>query len=240
MTDHLVERADVGSTILSETDKRIGLARLAEQPASCRCYSKWRISMGKITVFENVTLDGVMQAPARPDEDTRGGFKHGGWAVRYNDEVMGRFAAKGMTAEGSLLLGRRTYEDFYAVWPKRTDGNPFTEVLNRRQKYVVSRTLHEPLRWMNSTLLKGDLAEAVAQLKQPDVGDLMILGSGDLVASLTRLHLVDQYILLIHPLVLGTGRRLFGDGIVPTDLALIDTQPTTTGVIIATYQLASG
>lgn len=196
--------------------------------------------MSKITVFEIVTLDGVMQAPARPDEDTRGGFEYGGWAVRYNDEVMGRVAAEGMSAEGALLLGRRTYEDFYAVWPKRTDGNPFTEVLNRRQKYVVSRTLQEPLPWVNSTLLKGDLAEAVAQLKQQDAGNLFVLGSGELVASLTRLHLVDQYILLIHPLVLGTGRRLFGDGIVPTELTLVDTRITTTGVIIATYQLASG
>ena len=196
--------------------------------------------MSKITVFENVTLDGVMQAPARPDEDTRGGFEHGGWAVGYTDEVMGRFAAEGMTAEGALLLGRRTYEDFYAVWPNRTDGNPFTDVLNRRQKYVVSRTLQEPLPWMNSTLLKGDAAEAVAQLKQQDTDDLMVLGSGELVASLTRHHLVDRYILLIYPLVLGTGRRLFGDGIVPARLTLVDTQTTTTGVIIATYQLASG
>jgi dihydrofolate reductase len=138
---------------------------------------------------------------------------------------------------GALLLGRRTYEDFYAVWPNRPD-NPFTEVLNQTEKYVASRTLTEPLPWSNSTLLKGNLAETVAELKgQPD-NDLMVLGSGKLVQTLMRSGLVDEYVLLIHPLILGRGRRLFPDDSPTTALNLIDTKTTKTGVVIATYQPA--
>src|SRR6266581_3471332 len=111
--------------------------------------------MGKVVAFTSVTLDGVMQAPGRPDEDTRGGFGHGGWATPYADPVMGSVSAESGSSAGALLFGRRTYEDFYAVWPKRTDDNPFTPVLNNTQKYVASTTLKDPLPWMNSTLLKG-------------------------------------------------------------------------------------
>src|SRR5262249_5954140 len=124
--------------------------------------------MSKVLVFTNVTLDGVMQAPARPDEDRRGGFAHGGWAAPYaamSDVFSARQAGDGAASPTALLLGRRTYEDFYAVWPNRTD-NPFTPVLNSMQKYVASSTLQEPLAWSNSTLLKGDAAQAVAQLKE--------------------------------------------------------------------------
>ncbi len=196
--------------------------------------------MGKIIAFESLTLDGVMQAPARPDEDTREGFTHGGWAVPYSDEVMGRYAARGMaTDEGALLLGRRTYEDFFSVWPKRTDGNPYTEVLNRRQKYVVSRTLQEPLPWVNSTLVSGDLIEGMRGIKETQAGNLMVLGSGALVQSLLRHHLIDRFILLIHPLVLGSGRRLFDGGLPPAQFRLTDSLTTTTGVIIATYETVS-
>ena len=189
----------------------------------------------RVVVFMSVTLDGVIQAPARPDEDIRGGFEHGGWAVPYADEVMGKAAGEGMARPGSLLLGRRTYEDFFTVWPNRTD-NPYTEVLNKRTKYVASRTLQEPLPWKNSTLLKGDAAEAVARLKKQPGGDVMMLGSGELVQSLMRSNLIDEYILLIHPLVLGSGRRLFSDGGPSATLSLVDTKATTTGVVIATYQ----
>ena len=189
----------------------------------------------RVVVFMSVTLDGVIQAPARPDEDIRGGFEHGGWAVPYADEVMGKAAGEGMARPGSLLLGRRTYEDFFTVWPNRTD-NPYTEVLNKRTKYVASRTLQEPLPWKNSTLLKGDAAEAVARLKKQPGGDVMMLGSGELVQSLMRSNLIDEYILLIHPLVLGSGRRLFSDGGPPATLRLVDNKTTTTGVVIATYQ----
>jgi dihydrofolate reductase len=197
--------------------------------------------MGKIVVTNSVTLDGVMQAPGRPDEDTRGGFTRGGWALPYNDAVMGRVMAEGMARGsaqgGALLFGRRTYEDLYAVWPNRTD-NPFTDVLNNTQKYVASTTLHEPLPWQNSTLLKGDVAEAVARLKEQSDKDLGILGSGELIQSLLRHNLIDKFVLLIHPLVLGSGRRLFSDGGAPATLRLASSVPTTTGVIIATYQPA--
>lgn len=193
--------------------------------------------MRTITVFTSVTLDGVMQAPGRPDEDPRGGFGRGGWAAPYSDEVMGRVAAEGMAGPGSLLLGRRTYEDFHGFWPNQTD-NPFTEVLDNTRKYVASATLAEPLPWRNSTLLKGDAAEAVARLKEEPGEDLTVLGSGELVQSLRRRDLVDRYVLLIHPLVLGSGRRLFPDGGPEATLRLVDSVPTTTGVIIATYEPA--
>jgi dihydrofolate reductase len=191
--------------------------------------------MREITVFNSVTLDGVTQAPGRPDEDTRGGFANGGWAAPYMDEVMGRVAAEGMAGPGALLLGRRTYEDFHGFWPHQTD-NPFTEVLDNTRKYVASRTLREPLPWRNSTLLEGDAAEAVARLKEQPGEDLTVLGSGELVQSLRRCDLVDRYVLLIHPLVLGSGRRLFPDGGPASTLRLVGSVPTTTGVIIATYQ----
>jgi dihydrofolate reductase len=191
----------------------------------------------KVVVFNSVTLDGVMQAPGRPDEDRRGGFEHGGWATKYADPVMAGVAAEGMARGGDLLFGRRTYEDFYSVWPNRTD-NPFTAVLNNTQKYVASTTLAEPLPWGNSTLLKGDAADAVARLKEQTGGDLVILGSGELIRSLMRRNLIDEYMLLTHPLVLGLGRRLFGDGGAFAALRLVDTKTTSTGVLIATYQPA--
>ncbi len=192
--------------------------------------------MGKIVVINHVTFDGVMQAPAGADEDPRDGFKHGGWAVPYGDAVMAEVMGKGMAGEGSLLFGRRTYEQFYEVWPGRTDGNPFTEVLNSRQKYVASRTLTEPLPWVNSTLLGGDAADAVAALKTEHDHDLGIFGSGVLVQSLLRRELIDEFLLTIHPLVLGSGRRLFPDGGAFARLELIDVTPTSTGVLIATYR----
>jgi dihydrofolate reductase len=191
--------------------------------------------MGKVVVWVSLTLDGVMQAPGRPDEDTRGGFTRGGWASAYTDPVMLSVAAEGMAGSGSILLGRRTYEDFFSFWPHQTD-NPFTEVLDNSQKYVASTTLSEPLPWRNSTLLAGDAADAVARLKERPGKDMVVLGSGELAQSLMRRTLVDRYVLLIHPLVLGTGRRLFPDGGAPATLRLADSKTTTTGVVIATYQ----
>jgi dihydrofolate reductase len=191
--------------------------------------------MSKVIAFISLTLDGVMQAPGRPDEDRRGGFEHGGWATPYADSVLGSVAGESMAYTGALLFGRRTYEDFYAVWPNRTD-NPFTAVLNNTQKYVASRTLKEPLPWINSTLLEGDATDAVAELTAHPGKDLVVLGSGELLQTLMRRHLVDEYVLLIHPLVLGTGRRLFADGSSFAALRLIDSKTTTTGVLIATYQ----
>ena len=191
--------------------------------------------MSKIVVFNSLTLDGVMQAPARPDEDVRGDFPYGGWATPYSDPEMGRAAAESGATAGGLLLGRRTYEDFYQIWPNRTD-NPYTEVLNNSQKYVASSTLKEPLPWMNSTLLKGNVPEAVAALKAQQDKDLVILGSGELIQTLMQHQLIDQYVLLIHPLILGTGRRLFRDGSTVSTLQLVDSKTTPSGVVIATYQ----
>ncbi|HSS61846.1 MAG TPA: dihydrofolate reductase family protein [Candidatus Limnocylindrales bacterium] len=194
--------------------------------------------MSKVVVFMNLTLDGVMQAPGRPDEDRRGGFEYGGWAVPYADQEMGKVATESMATTGGLLFGRRTYEDFYSVWPKRTDGNPFTTVLNNTPKYVASTTLEEPLPWVNSTLLQGDATEAVDGLKRQPGKDLVILGSGELVRSLMRRNLIDTYVLQIHPLLLGAGRRLFSDVGPYAALRLVNTRTTTTGVIIATYEPA--
>src|SRR4029450_647980 len=171
--------------------------------------------MAQIEVFLSISLDGVMQSPARPDEDTRGGFTRGGWAGPYADPVMWEDLGRA----GSILLGRRTYEDFYDVWPKRTD-NPFTPVLNAARKYVASRTLEKPLSWENSTLLGSDIPAAVAQLKESNDEDIVILGSGELVRSLMPTALIDRYVLSIHPLVLGTGQRLFVDDGPPADFAL--------------------
>jgi dihydrofolate reductase len=186
--------------------------------------------MRKVVVCTNLSLDGVMQAPARPDEDSRNGFQRGGWAAPY-----GAMAHVGnvFAATDSLLLGRRTYEDFYNVWPKRPD-SPFTPWLNAAQKYVVSRTLAEPLPWVNSTLL-GDATTAVRALKQQSGKDILIMGSGELVRSLMGANVIDEFVLLIHPLVLGTGTRLFADAGASVKLAIASSTTTPNGVVIATY-----
>jgi dihydrofolate reductase len=196
--------------------------------------------MSTVTVVCNLTLDGVMQAPGRPDEDRRGGFTRGGWAVPYSSDAMGRvFEGMGQQAgrSGAMLLGRRTYEDFAGFWPNQPD-NPFTEALNRMQKYVASATLADPLPWVNSTVLAGDAAKAVAALKdeQPEQ-DLVILGSGGLIRSLLPHGLIDEFTLLIHPLVLGAGQRLFAEGS-ETALDLVDSVGTSTGVVLARYRRA--
>ena len=188
--------------------------------------------MGELTVVESITLDGVMQAPGRPDEDTRDGFAHGGWAAPYADEVMGRAMGERMGGGGVMALGRRTYEDFFGYWPKQKD-NPYTEALNRTEKHVASTTLEEPLPWENSKLLEGDAAEAVAALKG-GVEHITVIGSRELVGSLMPRGLIDEYLLLIHPLVLGSGRRLFPNGAL-AELRLTDSLASTTGVVIATY-----
>jgi dihydrofolate reductase len=192
--------------------------------------------VSKLVVNMSVTLDGVAQAPGRADEDSRGGFAHGGWAVRYFDPAM--FSAPEEGAMPALLFGRRTYEDFYSVWPKRT-GNPFTGILNASRKYVASRALAEPLPWENSTLLEGDAEREVAALKERSDRDLLVLGSVSLVQSLLRANLVDEWALSIHPLVLGSGRRLFPEGSPPTALRLVETKTSSTGVVIATYRPAA-
>jgi dihydrofolate reductase len=193
--------------------------------------------MRKIVAVISLTLDGVVQAPGRADEDRRGGFAHGGWARRYFDPVMLQAMGEGMSQGPDLLFGRRTYEDFFAVWPGRTD-NPFTKVLDDSRKYVCSRTLAGPLPWQNSTLLAGEAAATVARLKRDRGPDLTVLGCAELVRTLTRERLVDAYVLLIHPLVLGGGRRLFEADAPRTELRLVKSLATTTGVVIATYEPA--
>jgi dihydrofolate reductase len=194
--------------------------------------------MGKVIVIEHLTLDGVMQAPGHPDEDSRDGFQHGGWANRSQDPAMQEVMGAHMSSAWSLLAGRTTYERFADYWPKQAP-NPFTEALNRVQKYVASTTLTEPLPWQHSTLLKGDAAVAVARLKEDLDENLVVFGSGVLVRSLLPRNLVDEFVLLIHPLLLGSGRRLFPSS--SSDLfafRLIDSATTATGVMIGTYQPA--
>jgi dihydrofolate reductase len=190
--------------------------------------------MSRVVVINHLTLDGVLQAPGRRDEDTRGGFAHGGWAGPNVDAVVGAAMDARMPRSGGLLLGRRSYEDMLGYW--NTQDSPFKAILNSAPKYVVSGTLREPLPWPNSTLLSGDVPEAVAQLREEPGSDLIVMGSGELIQTLMRHGLIDEYLLLIHPLVLGTGRRLFADGGPPASLQLVDSEVSTTGVLIATYQ----
>jgi dihydrofolate reductase len=193
--------------------------------------------MAKIVVTNHMTLDGVMQAPAGPDEDRRGGFDRGGWAAPNIDDVLGKFLGVGTNPGGGpLLLGRVTYEHFFDFWPKQTDDNPFTEVLNRSQKYVASTTLSDPLPWENSTLLADDVPGRVAALKEELDNNIVVLGSGNLIQTLMQHDLVDEYVLMIHPLVLGKGARLFPDGCSPADLRLTESVTTTTGVVIGRYE----
>ena len=191
----------------------------------------------KVIVINHVTLDGVMQAPGRADEDTRDGFEHGGWSSSYGDAVLGEAMGARLAQSGGMLLGRRTYEDLLSYWNAQTD-SPFTDALNNAPKYIASTTLSAPLPWPNSTLLEGDVVDAVAELREQRGGDLHILGSGALIQSLMSRDLIDEYMLPIHPLVLGTGHRLFPDGGAFASLQLIDATTTTTGVVIATYRPA--
>ncbi len=194
----------------------------------------------KVIVLNNVSLDGVMQAPGRPDEDKRNGFDRGGWAQEYNDDVKSAAIGAGMASGAELLLGRRTYEDLYSAWHGQT-GNPFTQVLDNTPKYVASSTAQKPLIWENSTLLKGDVIAAVEELKKQNGPDLLIMGSNKLIQSLrAKPGVIDEYQLMIHPLVLGKGWRQFPDGAVSEDLELVgEPTITTTGVIIATYRAKS-
>ena len=189
--------------------------------------------MRKVVVFNNLTLDGVLQSPGRPEEDQRGGFQHGGWGAPYN-AMQSSEAGESLTGFGALLLGRYTYTSLYDFWSKQV-GNPFTERLTQLSKYVASTTLSEPLPWENSTLLKGNVLEAVATLKAGAGDDLIVMGSGNLIQTLMKHRLIDRYILLIHPLVLGSGRRLFPDNGVPAQLRLVSTKGTANGVAVTTY-----
>jgi dihydrofolate reductase len=197
--------------------------------------------MRKVIADEWMTLDGVIQAPGQADEDMSGGFQHGGWHVGYFDDVALRWVAESVSKAGGFLLGRRTYQIFAAHWPTASEEEQvLAEPLNTKPKYVASRTLTEPLEWQNSTVLQGDIAEAVAALKQQDGEDLHLIGSGQLVQALFEQGLVDEFHVMIDPVVVGGGKRLFRDDGVLRQLRLLDSQVTTTGVIIATYAPGAG
>ena len=192
--------------------------------------------MRKVIVTEWMSLDGVVQAPGAADEDTTGGFAHGGWHLRYFDDLSMQWVVETLTAAGGFLLGRHTYEGFAAHWPNASEEEQVVaEPLNTRPKYVASRTLTEPLEWQNSTVLQGDVAEAVAALKQEDGADVHVIGSAELVRTLIEQGLVDELRLMIDPVTLGGGKRIFRDDGLLRPLRLVHGEVTTTGAILATY-----
>jgi dihydrofolate reductase len=189
----------------------------------------------RIIVINHLSVDGVMQAPGRADEDTRDGFARGGWAaINSPDPEIGVAMGARMAQSDGLLLGRRTYEDLLAFW--NAQGGPFMEALNNAPKYVASTTLAEPLPWPNSTVLGADIVAEVGELKARPGRELHVLGSGQLIKALVRHRLIDEFMLIIHPIVLGCGRRLFPDDGTFTALELVKATPTDTGVVVATYR----
>jgi dihydrofolate reductase len=198
--------------------------------------------MRDLVVSTFMTLDGVMQAPGGPDEDPSGGFEHGGWSVNYWDEVMGAVMGEAFATPYDLLLGRKTYEIFAAHWPHVGEAEGDAEAsgaatLNSARKYVASRTL-DKVEWNNSTLLEGDVAEAVAQLKAQDGPDIMVQGSSNLIQTLLEHDLVDEFRIWTFPVVVGPGKRLFGQGTAQGGLKLVDSKTSSTGVFMATYRRA--
>jgi len=193
--------------------------------------------MPKVIVNEFLSLDGVAQAPGGADEDTSGGFEHGGWHMQYTeDETFQKWVMSGITEAGGFLLGRRTYEIFAAYWPNAPEEEQVVaEPLNTKPKHVASRTLAGPLEWQNSSVLEGELADAVAALKQEDGGDLLVIGSTVLVQALIEHDLVDEYRLMIDPITLGGGKSIFPDDGALRQLRLADHEVTSTGAILTTY-----
>ncbi|MFD7322616.1 dihydrofolate reductase family protein [Streptomyces sp. NPDC059875] len=194
--------------------------------------------MGKLSLTQFVTLDGVYQAPGGPDEDRSGGFEHGGWSVPFGDEDFGAFMNDVFARPAAFLLGRRTYEIFASYWPKQTDpADPVASKLNSLPKYVASTTL-DKADWAGTTVLGGDAAQEVAALKDRVDGEIQMHGSGGLARSLMAADLIDTIHLLVFPVVLGTGFRLFPDGARPTAFRNVGSRTTNTGVSINTYELA--
>ncbi len=193
--------------------------------------------MRDLAVLTFLTLDGVMQAPAQPEEDTSGGFTHGGWAVEYWGDVMAQVDKEAMAAPFDLLFGRKTYESFASHWPNVSD-NPHADKLNNATKYVATSTLSK-LEWKNSLPITGDIAAEVARLKAQDGPLLQVHGSWQLIQTLLSHNLIDEFRLWTFPLVLGSGKRLFSQGSIPTNLSLVKTQPTSNGVVMSIYRTAS-
>lgn len=192
--------------------------------------------MRKLIVNTFLTLDGVMQAPGGPEEDPSGGFSYGGWSVNYWDDQMGEIMGETMSKPFDLVLGRKTYEIFAAHWPHATN-DPGAKPLNEATKYVASRTLRS-LDWSNSVLIEGDVAQEIEKLKQQQGPELQVHGSGNLIQTLLRHNLIDEYRLWNFPVVVGAGKRLFAEGTIPGGLKLTDSKVSTTGVMIATYEPA--
>ena len=192
--------------------------------------------MRKLIVSTFLTLDGVMQAPGGPEEDDSGGFAHGGWSVNYWDDRMGEVMGAAMSVPFDLVLGRKTYDIFAAYWPHASEEQG-AKPLNDATKHVASRS-RPTLEWRNSVLIEGDAAEGIASLKEQDGPELQVHGSGNLVQTLLRHGLVDEYRLWSFPVVIGSGKRLFADGTVPAALRLVDSQVSTTGVVMGTYEPA--
>jgi dihydrofolate reductase len=196
--------------------------------------------MRKVIANEFMSLDGVAQAPGAADEDTSGGFAHGGWHMSYFDNLSQKWVLESIVEAGGFLLGRRTYEIFAAYWPNApAEEQVIAEPLNTKPKYVASATLAEPLAWQNSTLLHGDVAEAVVALKQEAGADLHMIGSTELVQVLIEHGLVDEFRLMIDPVTLGGGKRIFRDDRSLRPLRLVNSEVTTTGAILATYAPAA-
>jgi len=192
--------------------------------------------MRKLIVSTFLTLDGVMQAPGGPGEDDSGGFAYGGWSVNYWDEQMGQVMGEAMSRPFDLVLGRKTYDIFAAHWPHATD-EAGAKPLNDATKYVASRG-NPMLEWRNSVLIERDVAEGIAAIKKEDGPELQVHGSGNLIQTLLRHDLVDQYRLWVFPLVIGSGKRLFSEGTIPSGLKLVDSKVSTTGVVMGTYEPA--
>ena len=190
--------------------------------------------MRKLVVSTFLTLDGVMQAPGGPEEDPTGGFTHGGWSVTHWDDDMASHMGEVMGKPFDLLLGRKTYEIFAAHWPHAGD-DPGAAELNSATKHVASRTL-DKVEWQNSKLIEGDVPEQVARIKEEDGPELQVHGSADLIQTLLEHDLVDEFNLMIFPVVLGSGKRLFGDGAIPAGLKLVDSKVSSTGVFLARYR----
>jgi dihydrofolate reductase len=191
----------------------------------------------RLVVGTFVTLDGVMQAPGGPEEDRSGGFDHGGWLVPHFDDMMGQLMDDWIRRADGVLLGRKTYEIFAAHWPYVTGNDPIAEKLNSVRKHVVSRTL-DRVAWNNSTLVKGEVVAAIRRLKGEPGSELQVHGSGDLIQTLLEHHLIDEFRLWIFPVLLGTGKRLFANGTVPARLKLVETQTSSTGVVLQVHQSA--
>jgi dihydrofolate reductase len=193
--------------------------------------------MSKLAVVNFLSLDGVMQSVLSADEDREGGFDRGGWVAEHPDEAVGRFMSETTVAAGGMLLGRKTYQAFAKVWAYASEDNPAVAAMNRMPKYVASRTLTDAdVHWRNTVVLGADIAAEVGRIGREPGPEIVIFGSGELIQTLAGHDLIDEYRLLVFPLVLGSGKRMFRDGMPAANLSLTDSVTTSTGVIISTYE----